>query len=167
MKQFGLDWRLLVAQAVNFFILFLILKKFAYRPILEMLKKRKERIEAGLFFTKEAEERLARVEELSEQKLEEARKKAFEVVKEGEQIARVRKEEVIKEAMDKAEAVVEEAQRAIVQDKAKIEEEVYEEAQELIREGIVKVLRKMPAEARDHVLIEEALRELRAVSHSK
>lgn len=40
----GIEWRLLASQLVIFIILFLILKKYAYRPILKMLDERQRRV---------------------------------------------------------------------------------------------------------------------------
>lgn len=52
-NKFGLDPILLVAQIVNFLIVFFILKKYLYKPILEMIDKRKTTIQEGV---KQAEE---------------------------------------------------------------------------------------------------------------
>ena len=65
-QNFGLDWRLLLAQAVNFFILLFLLKRFAYGPILNALKTRKTKIEEGIRFGKEAEKRLGEIDILRE-----------------------------------------------------------------------------------------------------
>src|SRR3989338_10590859 len=40
---FGIDWRLLVINAINFGILLLALRYFLYRPIMDMLEKRREK----------------------------------------------------------------------------------------------------------------------------
>ena len=52
-KNFGIDPLLLIAQIVNFLIIFYILKRFALKPILDILKKRENTIKEGL---REAEE---------------------------------------------------------------------------------------------------------------
>lgn len=44
MDKLGIEWTLLVAQMVNFGLLVLLLRQFLYRPILNMLEQRKERI---------------------------------------------------------------------------------------------------------------------------
>ena len=55
LENFGLNPMLLIAQIVNFLIVLFILKKFLYKPVLEMLKKRQTTIKDGL---KQAEEAL-------------------------------------------------------------------------------------------------------------
>ena len=32
-STFGVDWKLLIAQLINFFVLFFVLKRYAYGPI--------------------------------------------------------------------------------------------------------------------------------------
>ena len=44
-SKLGIDWKLLIAQIINFLVLLFVLYKFAYRPILSMLEKRTKKIE--------------------------------------------------------------------------------------------------------------------------
>jgi F-type H+-transporting ATPase subunit b len=60
-NTFGLNPVLLGAQIVNFLIIFFLLKKFLYKPVLEMLKKRQSAIKEGL---KQAEEARVRLEQV-------------------------------------------------------------------------------------------------------
>lgn len=62
MQKLGIDWRLLIAQLVNFLILFFLLKKFLYRPVLDLLEKRRVRIAEGLQDAERSSVRLAGVE---------------------------------------------------------------------------------------------------------
>ena len=52
-KNFGLDPYHLGAQIINFLIILFILKKFVYKPVLDVLKRREDSIKEGL---KQAEE---------------------------------------------------------------------------------------------------------------
>lgn len=56
---FGINWKLLVAQAVNFGALLAILTYFLYTPILKMLDERRERIARGVRDAEEAAQKLA------------------------------------------------------------------------------------------------------------
>lgn len=161
-KNFGIDWRLLVAQAVNFFVLLIVLWKFAYKPILSVLRKRREDIEKGIRASQEAQSRLKRVNELGEEKLAEARRQGLTIVSQAEALARRRKDEIVQEAGRKGESVIAEAKRAAGEEKAKAHEEIYAGAEDLIREGIAKVLGRIPPEARDKELIRSALQELKS-----
>lgn len=159
--QFGINWKLLIAQAINFFILLFLLKKFAYGPILKILRKRREEIEGGLKASKEAKEQLERAEELKEKTLQKARGEALAIVSQAEKTAKVHQEEIVQGGHRKAENLVVEAKKIIEEEKAKMGERVYENTQELIKLGLEKVLGRMPTKERDEILIQEALRELK------
>lgn len=160
--QFGIDWKLLLAQAVNFFILLAVLRKFAYKPILGMLEKRRKDIEKGVTYTKEAEAKLREIGVLKEETLKKAQHDALAIVTGAEETGKKRKNEIIEEANRKVEGVVVDARRLIEEEKAKMGDEVYKSAQNLIRSGIEKVIKELPAGERDKKLIEEALRELKS-----
>lgn len=162
LNNFGVDWKLLLAQFINFAILFVVLRKFAYKPIVGMLRKRREDIEKGIRFTKEAEENLKSVGEKEKQIIEEAKGQALDIVNESQNIAKEKKEEAIKETVKKAEGIILDAKRAAEQEKLKMDEAVFGSAENLIKIGLEKVLLKMPAKERNEALIKEALRELKA-----
>jgi len=160
-KHFGIDWRLLLAQAVNFLILLWVLKRYAYGPILEILRKRRIEIEKGLEFTQTAGEKLRHIEKEREEKLREAQKEALAIVNNADVIAKKRKEEIIQQANQKVEIAIADAKRLIEDEKARLREEVYEKGEKLVRLGIERVLGKLPPQARDGELIKEALLEFK------
>ena len=47
-RTFGVDWPHLLAQIISFCIVCLILYRFAYRPVLKMLERRRQQIAQGL-----------------------------------------------------------------------------------------------------------------------
>ena len=48
LSQLGIDWKLFLSQAVNFFILLLVLTFFVYKPLIKIVKERNKRIKEGL-----------------------------------------------------------------------------------------------------------------------
>lgn len=162
--HFGIDWRLFLAQVVNFFLLLFLLKKFAHKPILAMLARRRQEIEKGFELRREAEETLKRADELREQTLQQARADALAMVDDAIEAGKKRQEEILGEAAKKSEAIIHDAKRIIAQEKAIMGEEVYANAHELIQKGLVKVLGNLPHGERDQALIREALAELKTIS---
>src|SRR3989344_4981936 len=61
LEKFGVEPILLIAQIVNFLIILFILKKFLYKPVLDLLNKRKITIKEGLAQAEEARLRLEKV----------------------------------------------------------------------------------------------------------
>ena len=79
MDQLGISGGLLVSQIVNFLLLMVILRMVLYRPVLNMLDARKERIAQSM---KDAERASAAAQEAEQEKakvLEGARREAQEI----------------------------------------------------------------------------------------
>lgn len=62
LHKLGIDWRLLIAQLVNFLILFVLLKKLLYKPILDLFEQRRRKIADGMRDADVTKERLAGIE---------------------------------------------------------------------------------------------------------
>ncbi len=162
LHNFGVDVRLLIAQVVNFVFLFFLLRKFAYAPVLEMLRKRRQEIAEGIAMRAEAEKTLGEVEEIKERTAAEAQADALAVVGRAEETGARRKEEIVAEATARSEALVAEAKVRAEKEAEKIQGRVLAEAEALVREGIARVLRQLPQEQRDGELIRNALAAVRA-----
>lgn len=163
--HFGINWRLLAAQAVNFFILLFILKRYAFGPVIAALKKRKEEAEKGIQLSREAEKRMAEVGKEREVALLRAREEALALISKAELEAKKKKEQVRQEALKQSEHIIEEAKRAASEEKAKMNEEVYKNASDFLKLSLARVLGKMSPSERDEQLIREALEELRGLQN--
>lgn len=119
-KNFGVDPILLGAQVLNILLLFFLLKKFLYKPLLKIMQDRKLRIEEGLTFTQNAEKRLAKIKEeetkilkaaqvQSQKMLAETKKQTATLLKEAEENTRSQTEKMIKDAQSR---IVEESKEA-------------------------------------------------------
>src|SRR4029453_3042260 len=60
---FGIDWPHLIAQAISFGIVCIVLYVLAYKPILRMLAARREQIAGGLANAQKIEAELARMQQ--------------------------------------------------------------------------------------------------------
>jgi F-type H+-transporting ATPase subunit b len=75
----GIEWPLLISQLINFIILIILMRMFLYKPVLNMLNARKERIAQSM---KDAERVSAAAREAEAEKgkvLEQARREAQEI----------------------------------------------------------------------------------------
>ena len=157
--QFGIDFRLLLAQAVNFSILFFVLYRFAYRPILKILSERKEKIKEGLYMREEAERWLSKVSGDREAILKKAANEALAVVAKAEVLGRDRGEKIVAEASGKGEEIIREGKRRAEEERKILHEEFSRDAAELLRLAVAKVVESSP-EAVDKALADKALAEL-------
>lgn len=112
-KDFGINWYLLIAQIVNFLIILYILKRFLYKPVLDVLKKRQEAIKEGL---KQAEESRILLEKTSARE-KEILKKAQEESKKILEETRLQRDGILSkaetDAKKQAERILEEAKKQI------------------------------------------------------
>ncbi len=123
-KNFGLDPLLLGAQIVNFLIILYILKRFLYKPVLELLKKREQTIKEGLLQAEEgkklyedakiSERNILKNAQTQAQKiLDDAKVQALEISKETEETARRRSDEIIANAKEKINREIKDAQKQL------------------------------------------------------
>src|SRR3989338_7650826 len=62
-STFHIDWKIIIAQAVNFGVVFVVLYIYALKPLGKLMKERGEKIEAGLNDAKKSNELLQKVAE--------------------------------------------------------------------------------------------------------
>ncbi len=159
-RQFGIDWRLLVAQAVNFFILFFVLWRFAYRPVLAILAERRKKIEEGLNMREEAERKLGEARHSGEAIVKKAEQESLQLVNKGESLGKEKAAHVIEAAMKKEEELIHEGKMRAEEERRIMAEAFSKEAAGLVRAAVAKVAELSP-EAVDESLVEKALSELK------
>lgn len=140
LNTFGVDWKLLLTQMLNFAILFYILKRFAYGPVLEMLQKRKEIIKKGLEDSAKAEKSLLEAEQNADELKREAKIQANEIVNEAQNEAWSFSTKTKNEALAEKSKIVESAQGEIEVLKQRNEKIVKDKAVDHIISGIKSIL---------------------------
>ncbi len=122
--EFGINPILLGAQIVNFLIILYLVKRFALKPIMQVLKQREETIKEGL---KSAEEARIRLEQATEKErailkkaqveakilLEDAQKKSQEVIAMAEERARKQTEKMLHDAKEQIALETREAEKRL------------------------------------------------------
>jgi F-type H+-transporting ATPase subunit b len=116
LQTFGVDPVLLGAQIINFLIIFFLLKKFLYKPILDMLKKRRDKIQEGINQAEEAQKTL-------EKTLEEEKKILAKAHTEAKAIVEDAKEKSLETTRVLEENAKNQAEKIIAQAKLMIEQE--------------------------------------------
>ena len=80
LNNFGINPVLLIAQIVNFLIIFWLLKRFAYKPIFKVLEKRRKLIAEGVENAQRSEETLQKALEEEKATLRKAQAQATEIL---------------------------------------------------------------------------------------
>ncbi len=158
LTKLGIDWKLLVAQIINFLILLFVLYKFAYGPILAILEKRQKKIEKGLKDAEVAGKKLEESEEKQKEILKKARTEAKDIVDKAHKQAEKSKSEIAAEAKGQAEKIIAGAKIEIEQEKQKTIAEIKAEIGGLVVAATEKVIEEKIDEKKDKELIERAIK---------
>lgn len=122
MSGLEINWKILVGQIVNFAILFFVLKLLIYKPFLNLLKTRREKIEEGINKSIEAEGKLGELRDLKDKMERENDEKKKEVLLKAQEEAKKRSEEVAKKAEEEKEALLLKAKKEAEEIKEKEKE---------------------------------------------
>jgi F-type H+-transporting ATPase subunit b len=127
---------------LTFGVLVLLLRKFAWGPLLAALERREKMIAGAVDDARKAREELERVKQDSAQVLAEARREAETIVSRTRADAERLREELRKKAADEATGIVQNAERRIQQETAKAIQQVRAEAVDLSLDIASKLLRR-------------------------
>jgi len=81
-STFHIDWKIIIAQAVNFGIVFVVLYIYALKPLSKLMKEREEKIQRGINDAKKSDELLQKAAEEYKQNAIKLRHMAIEGQKE-------------------------------------------------------------------------------------
>ena len=105
-SAFGVNWKLLLIQAVNFGLLLAALTYFLYKPILKIIDERREKVAEGVRTAEAAAQRLAEAKEESDTLVGQAAKQAEGLVASARLRAEEAGNEAVKEAQSRADALL-------------------------------------------------------------
>ncbi len=138
---FGVEWKLLVAQVVNFSIVLFVLYRYAYKPIFALLEKRQQQITKGLDDAAiAAKERLAATNEKGVI-LEAARSEGGKIMEDLRKVAVAQEHSIIKDAQEKHQAILVEARTQAEGERAQMLRESEQEVARMAVLAAEKILR--------------------------
>lgn len=162
-SKLGIDWKLLLAQIINFFILLAVLYKFVYKPVLDALDKRSKTIEKGMHDAKASEERLRQIEELREQRMAEAEKQIGQMFEKAKQDAETVKKDLLAAAGAQSEDLLRRTKIQIEEQKQAMLEEVRAQTALFIIKAAEKILEREFSDADQKRLAAVVSKEMQSV----
>jgi len=161
-QTFGVYWPNLIAQVVLFAIVYLILRRFAFKAIVDMFEERRRRIEEGVLNAEKIKQQLAEAQQRYEEILAKANAQAQHLIEEvrlsGEKLAEKKRQEAIAEA----EQIIQRAQEAIVLERERVMADIKRELGRLVVDATTRVTGKVLTPADQQRLNEETARQLAA-----
>ncbi|MDP3771300.1 MAG: F0F1 ATP synthase subunit B, partial [bacterium] len=156
----GEQARLLIAQLVNFLILFFLLKKLLYKPVLDLLERRRVLIAEGLRDAERSKERLAGIEGERKQVFEQAEGERRRVLESASLEAEQLHHQRLQAAANEAEAVIMRAKEEAERLRQELLAEVRREVGDLVLRISRKVTKEKLSKAVHAELVAGAIEEL-------
>lgn len=113
MDELGLNVPVLVAQLVNFFLLLVLLRLFLYKPILEMLDRRAQRIKEGVEAADQSKEQASAAEQEVAKQLAASREQGQALIAQAQEAGNRIQEEARSQARQEGETILERARTEI------------------------------------------------------
>ena len=152
-----LDPGLFVWTILTFLLLLTVLAKFAWKPLLKMLKDREDLIRSSLEDAEKAQTELANLNAEREEIINKARSEAQSILSEGKVAASKLKDETLTAAKDQAKSILTDAEKQIRIEKHKAIEEIKSEVVDLSLSVATKLIKKNISREDNQTLIDESL----------
>lgn len=155
-----LDPGLFVWTIITFMVLFFVLAKFAWKPLIKMLQEREEMIRDSLDDAEKAKAELEHLNEESEAIMTKARAEAQTILANGKAAAEKVKEDTISKAKEQAIKILEKTEKQIQIEKDKAIIDIKQEVVNLSLSVAKKLINKNLNDADNKSLIEETLKKV-------
>ncbi len=158
---FGIEWELLLSQALSFGIVAVALYWFVFKPVIKVSDSRREEIARGLADAEEAKKRLVEAENTAKEEISRAAREASETLSKAREDAKKAMEQASKEAREKAEEIRAKSEEQARLDIERLRGELRSELSELVKEAAIAVVGEVLTEEQKSKLSEMAAKKLK------
>ncbi len=123
-------WQMLIS-LINLVLLFLIVRKFLYKPVKKMLRTRQQTIDGEYTAAQQAKTLALEEKEAYSQKLKQARNEADHMIKSAAETASLREKEILDKAKEQADRILRQAEADAVLERKKAEDGMKKEIAEI------------------------------------
>jgi F-type H+-transporting ATPase subunit b len=159
-EQFGWNLKLFLSQVISFVIVALLLRKFAYKPILAVLAQRRQQIAEAQLNAEKIKQQLAEAEQRHAEILSKANAQAQKMIDDARESASHVAERKQQEAVAAAEQIMAKAREASAIEHEKTMTDLKRELGRLVVDTTAKVTGKVLTSDDQRRLQEEASRQL-------
>jgi len=155
----GLDTKTLVIQVITFLLAFWALQHWAFKPIVQLMERRRETIEKGVKLGEKMQKEQVELEQKVAKALHEARQTADGIIAEAKSQGRQAVQEAEAKAKEKAEGIIASAEDRIKQDANRARKQLETELVSLISDATEAIIDEKVDAKKDAVLIDKAIKE--------
>lgn len=127
MEALGISPNLLITQIVNFIILLVLLRMLLYKPMLNMLNSRKQKIQESLEYAEQVKRDAANQQKEFERKLEDQRREMQSAAQAASQVGEKEREAILAQAREEARKLVEQAKGQIEYERRQMMADLHDE----------------------------------------
>lgn len=155
----GISGQAFVIQLITFLIAFLVLRQWAFKPILKVLDERRQRIEDGLRLGDQMEAEKVKLEARVQQEIHKARTQADKIIAEAETTAKQTVQTAEDNARKRADQIIESANEQIKYVTRRERERLEHEIIGLVSEVSEAIIGEKVDAKKDAALIDRALKQ--------
>ena len=160
LSKIGFDWKVALANTINFLIVFFVLSKIIFPSIKKMIEERQKKISEGLNKSEEADLRLKEIDEMGKDRIKTANTEALEIINKAEKKMALANEQ-FQEKMEKKKMEANNLLRSdFEKQKEAAKQELFNESVDLIKEIVVKTVEIKP-DVIDRAMIENAVSKIK------
>jgi F-type H+-transporting ATPase subunit b len=153
----GISLPLLLAFVINFLILFFLLGKFLYKPVLKMLDERAQKIRQSMEWAEATKREYEQAKAEVQRQIEKGRQEVQAIIAQAVQRGEGFKAEARKEAAEQAKAIVERAKVELGAERDKMVQELRAEFVSMLMLTAQKVIQETLDKEKHSKLIQETL----------
>ncbi len=158
----GVDGKAFVLQLITFVLVFLVLKKWAFQPILKLLQERRDTIEEGVRLGEVMRKDKVDLEQKIAAALHDARAQADKILADAHDASRQAVQEAEEAARKKADGILAAAEERIKQETSLARRRLQKDLADLVAEATEAIIHEKVDAKKDAALISRALKEQQA-----
>lgn len=159
-EKLGINWKLLLAQMVNFLIILFVLRLTIYQPLINLMRRRREKIEQSLKDAAKAEEQIKNIDKIKAIKMAETEKQSLEIIHQAEKTSKESGEKILSNAKQRSEDIIADAEKVAQYKQSEAEQKVYQDVSDLVKKSIEKMVGQETNNF-DQALFDQALAEIK------
>jgi F-type H+-transporting ATPase subunit b len=157
-STFHIDIKLLLAQIINFAIVFAVLYFFVLKPLTKVMKDRSDKIEKSLNDAKDIEAKLAKTEEDYMKEITKAKKEAGVILEQAKQMGEENKSATIARAKEEVGQIINQEKQKIQTEKAETLREIKKDVANLVEAALVKLIEEKLNDKKDMEIIRKTIK---------
>ena len=154
-ETFHIDWKIIIAQAINFAVVLFVLNFLLVKPLKKMMRERTEKITTGLSDAKTNAELLEKTKKEYDEVISKARIEAHTIFQEGKHEAETKKALMLEEAQKEVDSMISNGKKTLEGEKTKMIEEAKQEIVSLVVSATEKLLESNPNEKFDEKVLNQ------------